>query len=365
MDLRQTITDIRNKIKADSFHNEASITQGIVMRILTSLGWPSYDTQLVYPEYSLAGTRVDLALCHPKNKPLVFVEVKQPGNSKGADRQLFEYAFHTGVPMAILTDGQEWHFYLPAEQGAYQERRVYNLDILERDLSEIILRFERYLSYDNIRVGTAIDSARKDYRDVSKEREIRQTLPKAWKRLIEERDELLVELIIDKVESLCGYKPKSTQVEQFLHRFEPAPSGVISTKKQSTRKSVATSNRRNSQNGTFKRYGYYLNGEFYPTRNGIDTLIQVFEKFTELDNTFPKRFAGLSKHGSKRRYLAEDKYELYPGRPDFAETKAHQLSCGWWVGKNYSKRDIKKIIGKAAEVMSLNLGNDIKVHLKE
>jgi hypothetical protein len=37
----------------------------------------------------------------------VFIEVKQIGRSDGGERQLFEYAFHRGVPMTILTDGQE------------------------------------------------------------------------------------------------------------------------------------------------------------------------------------------------------------------------------------------------------------------
>ncbi|EQD78280.1 Type I restriction enzyme R protein N terminal domain protein, partial [mine drainage metagenome] len=115
---------------------EASVQQGIVLRLLHALSWPSYDTQIVCPEYSLEGRRVDYALCHPPGKPIAFVEVKQIGQSEGAERQLFEYAFHVGVPLAILTDGQEWNFFLPGEQGDYGERRVYKLDIVERDISE-------------------------------------------------------------------------------------------------------------------------------------------------------------------------------------------------------------------------------------
>jgi len=65
------------------------------------------------------------------------VEVKKIGFTAGADRQLFEYVFHLGVPMAILTDGQEWSFYLPGEQGRYDERRVYKIDLLELDISEL------------------------------------------------------------------------------------------------------------------------------------------------------------------------------------------------------------------------------------
>ena len=123
--MKQDLLDIRAGIKAGRYVNEATVSQGIVQRLLHLLGWPVYDTEIVAPEYSLGGRRADYALCHPPREPVILVEVKQVGRGKGADRQLFEYAFHRGVPMAILTDGQEWNFFLPTEQGDYGERRVY------------------------------------------------------------------------------------------------------------------------------------------------------------------------------------------------------------------------------------------------
>ena len=95
---------------------------------------------------------------HPPQKPLVFIEVKQVGQSGGADKQLFEYAFHEGVPMAILTDGQEWNFYLPGEQGRYQERRVYKLDLLERAPEECAELLSRYLDYKASCAGRCLAS---------------------------------------------------------------------------------------------------------------------------------------------------------------------------------------------------------------
>ena len=55
---------------------------------------------------------------------------------------MFQYAFHEGVQFVILTDGQEWDFFLPAEQGDYAERRVYKLNIIERDLEECVSKAE-------------------------------------------------------------------------------------------------------------------------------------------------------------------------------------------------------------------------------
>ena len=162
MSLEKHIEEIRAGIKAGRFVNEAAVSQGIVLRLLHALSWPAYDTQIVCPEYSLQGRRVDYALCHPPGKPIAFVEVKQIGQSEGAERQLFEYAFHIGVQLAILTDGQEWNFFLPGEQGDYGERRVYKLDIVERDISECAARLTRYLHYDASISGAAIAAERSD-----------------------------------------------------------------------------------------------------------------------------------------------------------------------------------------------------------
>jgi hypothetical protein len=98
--MKEDLLDIRAGIKAGRYVNEATVSQGVVQRLLNVLGWPVYDTEVVAPEYSLGGRRADYALCHPPREPVILIEVKQVGQSKGADRQLFEYAFLKGVPMA-------------------------------------------------------------------------------------------------------------------------------------------------------------------------------------------------------------------------------------------------------------------------
>ena len=106
MTLQEHIDEIRDDLRNEAFMNEASVSQGIVLRLLHALGWPRYNTRVVIPEYSVEGRRVDFALCHPPSWPLVFIEVKRLGQIEGAERQLFEYAFHRGI--AILTDGRDF-----------------------------------------------------------------------------------------------------------------------------------------------------------------------------------------------------------------------------------------------------------------
>jgi predicted type IV restriction endonuclease len=131
MPLESQLTDIVARLRQGRFQNEQAVSQAIVLPILRELGWDIFDTALVWPEYQTGEGRADFALCHPPSKPAEFIEVKPPGKAEDGVRQALEYAFHTGVPFIVLTDGRTWSFYLPAEQGSYEDRRVYKLDLFE------------------------------------------------------------------------------------------------------------------------------------------------------------------------------------------------------------------------------------------
>jgi hypothetical protein len=238
MPLEKHISDIQEKLKNNEYPNEQSISQGIVLRLLTALEWPVYDTQLVIPAYNIQGRRVDFALCAHANKPVIFLEAKPHGKILGAGKQLFEYAFHAGVPFAIVTDGKEWHFYLPAEIGNYDERRVYKLDLIERDIQESAYRFERYLAFNIVANGSALENARKDYRNISKEQQAKANIPIAWSKLIEEKDEMLLDVISEKVESICGFKPTQKQILSHLKSLQQT---TATTKTEPTAKVSTTS----------------------------------------------------------------------------------------------------------------------------
>jgi predicted type IV restriction endonuclease len=377
MTITKHIEDVRAGIKAGRYGNEAAVSQGIVLRLLQALGWPTYDTQVVCPEFSLAGRRVDYALCHPSNKPVAFIEVKQIGQSDGAERQLFEYAFHIGVPFAILTDGQEWNFFLPAEQGDYTERRVYKLDMVEREISESVVRLERYLSYAQVSSGAAIAAAREDYRNVSRDRQMLSTLPEAWLKLVAEEDELLLELLADKVENLCGFKPDIDTVARFLRdnvalrgNFQPTSplTRGVTPPPQPQPAPLPLSPKHPAETATDPRtagVGYTIDGRFVACRNGREVLVGVFEALSQRDPTFLDRFAARPKHGRTRRYLARSPDDLYPGRPDLAREHFSRLQSGWYLGTNVSHAAIARIIEMACEVSKLRFGKELIIYVGE
>ena len=51
--LEQDVSDIRENLRRKYYKDEADVSQGIVLRLLFKLGWPVYDTQVVFPEYTL------------------------------------------------------------------------------------------------------------------------------------------------------------------------------------------------------------------------------------------------------------------------------------------------------------------------
>ena len=229
MALKEHIEDIRKGLETNRYPNEAAVSQGIVLRLLGALGWPTYDTQIVIPEYGVEGKKVDFALCHPLSKPLVFVEAKAVGNIEGGEPQLFDYAYHEGVPIAILTDGQKWRFFHPIGQGNYRERKVHELDMIEGNSDENAKRLDRYLNYESLQTGEAIEAIKKDYETVRQQRQVATRLPEAWSKLVEEADEFLLHAVAEKTESLCGYRPSDKQVLSFLESLKietgPAPNG--------------------------------------------------------------------------------------------------------------------------------------------
>lgn len=363
MTIRSQIKTIKDSLIRGSYISEAAVSQGILLPILHELGWPVFNTTVVIPEFTVESRRVDYALCHPENRPSVFIEVKKVGQSDGADKQLFEYAFHLGVPMAILTDGEEWSFYLPGEQGRYDERRVYKLNLLEREIDEAVNRLERYLSYPAVCSGTALKSARADYQNVARDREIKAVLPKAWNALLTEQDSLLVELLSDKVEDLCGYKPDLDLCSRFLISLAGKDSSTYAAI-EATNTSHIEKRTTLTQNvaHTKSKYSFKFKQKTYSASSARDVMTQLLQLLAKEDDSFLERFAS-RKHGKKRRYITQRREDLYPGRPDLAEDHSVEVVPGWWLGTNYSRSNIQQIIDLALEVAQPNLRAKIEANV--
>jgi predicted type IV restriction endonuclease len=374
MRLPPTIADISHRLRQGLFANEQAISQGIVLRVLHDLGWESWDTTVVWPEYQTGEGRADFALCHPPTKPAVFIEVKPPGKAEDGVRQALDYAFHSGgVPFVVLTDGKTWSFYLTMEQGSYEERRVFKLDLFERSPEEATSVLERYLRRDKVLSGAALENARTEYRSRNRKAQARAVIPEAWKELVEKGDELLVDLLTDAVESKSGIRPDADDVVEYLTSLlkpvilQPTSSTTRQPPRQipaaqatppstPSRPSPIDNVSTSSRSGTL-----VLQGKAHRYNNAIEALVLILRELSVIDPTFLQRCAQHPDvQGRLRKYLGRTPEELYPHREDLRDM-VEALPGGWLVATNLNNLTKKNIIKAAADVAGLRYGRDVSV----
>jgi len=348
MSLEATLTDVIARLRQGRFQNEQAVSQGIVLPILRELGWDIFDTTLVWPEYQTGEGRADFALCHPPSKPAEFIEVKPPGKAEDAVRQALEYAFHTGVPFIVLTDGRTWSFYLPAEQGSYEaesdetphgvgfaaNRRVYKLDLFERPPAEAAETLTRYLARARVESGEALEpsesetprrrrarranavrqTARKSrvrrdaavvcgkYRSRNRRSQARAAIPEAWRELVQKGDEQLVELLASAIESKAGVRADVDDVAEFLAGLGRAGSAPVSDRAgtptdRSPGKTLRPTVETGARSGDLRTTGessragkLVLRGKAYPYHNAKDAMVIVLRELAKGDPTFLERW---------------------------------------------------------------------------
>jgi predicted type IV restriction endonuclease len=214
--IKTLIQDIRSNERITTF-DEATTKQAIILRLLSELGWHIFNTEEVKPEYSVSNKRVDYAL-RINNTNKVFLEIKKVTEDiERHQNQLLDYSFQEGVKLAILTNGISWWFYLPLNEGSWDQRKYFAIDILQQDPEDTAKRFIDFLSKDNVATEGAIKLAESLLKGRVKEIEIQKNLPKAWNKIISQPDELLIELINETLEKICGYKAESEQVIKFIN----------------------------------------------------------------------------------------------------------------------------------------------------
>jgi predicted type IV restriction endonuclease len=157
-DLKNTIAHILAHKQHLAEANEATIQQYVVLPILRMLGWN--DTNLasmeIIPEYQVESRRADYAL-HIKQdqNPVVLIECKRWNQPIGKnEEQICFYAYSGNVPLAIITNGKLWRFYLSRWEASSLSDRIFcETDIEDRE--NAIVDLEKYLLKSNVGSGEA------------------------------------------------------------------------------------------------------------------------------------------------------------------------------------------------------------------
>ena len=369
MHAESTLADVTDRLHQGRFSNEQAISQGIVLRLLQDLGWDTWDTATVWPEYQTGEGRADFALCVPPSKPAIFIEVKQPGRADDGVRQALEYAFHTGVPFVVLTDGKTWSFYLPAEQGNYAERRVHKLDLFERPAAEVATVLNQYISRPRVEAGDALERARAEYRSRNRRAQAKAAIPDAWQELLDKGNEQIVDLLANTVESKIGVRPEDDDVAEYLATLgntepdrtlpiSPAPPQRLSVETALSPHGPSPRSSKPSRSGEL-----VLLGKTYEYSNAKEAMLTVLRELASRDESFLERYAQHpDAQGRKRRYIARTPDVLYPDRPDLLDHHV-VLPGGWVVATNLNNALKVTLIRLAADIGGLTFGKDIVVDL--
>ncbi len=289
MDITSFIESVKQNLErsTNTYSSEQSVSTQIVLPTLGLLGWPSTDPTVVIPEYQVVipeyqvkqqvkNLRVDYALVIPQISPTpkCIVEVKAVGKLD-ADEQLFTYAFHTGVPLAILTNGREWRFYLPMSPGDYQERLVRTFDFSTGNSNEIANGLTELLSYEKTMSGESIEFAKKISEERKKTKIAKGKINEAWKELTTGEDSLLVDFLIEETSRICGYPPRHQDVIEFLSQLgqSPKPSPQLPSDRPSSKKQKSNRPRHTT---------YWLFNNKYDSKNYTLAYIHIMESLVEL-----------------------------------------------------------------------------------
>ena len=214
--------------------SESAIKQGIVLRVLSAAGWDTFDLSEVHPDYRSGNTTIDFALMSPSSArgratatPLVFVEVKLPGENLESDRferQLINHCTRNDVSLGVLTNGIKWLLLYTAPAKENRESRYCETD-LSGDSDGAAEDLNRYLAKDRVASGQAARSAERALQERNQNVVVRQAILDGWRQVVRGLDEGLIELVATASEQRAGERPENRFVRRVLmeHRSDLLP----------------------------------------------------------------------------------------------------------------------------------------------
>ena len=143
---------------------------------------------------------------------------------------------NNGVLLLVLTDVYHWDFYLSMADGPPEIRRFYRLELCDEnrflDYAEVL---ETHLHRRYVASGEAQRNAEKRLESDRERWRAHEALPETWNALLNEPDELLCDLLADKVHDKSGNNPNPDYIEEFLKNLPLIPRRSVPMHRPSTR----------------------------------------------------------------------------------------------------------------------------------
>ncbi|MFO7709614.1 MAG: hypothetical protein R6V84_15715 [Desulfobacterales bacterium] len=197
--------------------DEASTKQAVVLRLLSLLGWDIFDVEQVAPDYSADGVTVSYALSIGGAVQLLLDVKRNPEDPDGLRKQLVALSDQESVDLCAYTDGPNWCFYLASARGGVNQKLCHAVDMLEQKPEDAAADLIAFLSREKVAGAGHIEAARIALQN-RKRRMAAEILPEAWNRVVSEPNKILVEILSEATEMLCGFKPEPEAVDAFIRR---------------------------------------------------------------------------------------------------------------------------------------------------
>ncbi|MCS7153593.1 MAG: hypothetical protein NZ989_06580 [Bacteroidia bacterium] len=248
------------------------------------------------------------------------------------------------MPPLVLTDGALWRFYHPLRAGAFGERMIEEISLLNTSNEVFWTTLQKYLDcakYTSLRDFHAFIvqeyNAHLQYR----------TFKRIWHSLLSGEDPALLNLLRERLSEHLNLNPDHISpqtIRQWIDPQQPLASPSEEAPPPPPSK------------------GFYFQGKFYPARTLKELGRLLCEKLAEIDETFPERFYQSEENkGSSRTYVSQDANELYSKEfrekyPDWKTTiVSFQDKKGrrWWLMMRLSAQGAKALFMKLTKAVGL------------
>jgi hypothetical protein len=195
--------------------DESSIKQAVVLRLLSFLGWDIFNVDEVYPEFSSDFGQVSYAL-RIGGTGKVFLDVRcNDDRLDNLHKQLVAFASREVADLAVHTDGFRWWFYLPSAKGTLKQKQCHSLDLMACKPEAAATSLISLLSRDHVAAGEHLEAAKAAYQR-QKRKMAAEVLPEAWNNILAGPNKILVEILNEATEKICGCKAETDMIEAFL-----------------------------------------------------------------------------------------------------------------------------------------------------
>ena len=335
--MSERLFDTLESVRSDSgvaALDEASVKQGVVLRILADLGWNPFDLSEVAPNFAVGGGQVDYCLrIGGRNKVLIEVE---PGGAdlSSSETALTGYSLESRVGLAALTNGLDWRFYLPAREGASADKLFSTIRAASTDKDVATDVLTKVLSKDKVASGSAVNHAKELLALRRHAKLVNETLPDAWRSLLSDPDDILMGLLADKVKAISNVVPGVPEVRNFLQgeaaRSSSEPARTSREPARVRRPISRNANRTEIRRSPAQRTrGFRFQGERYIVSNWSGILLKLAEIMHERHPAeFERSVAPL--RGRSR---------VYYGRSSDGMTSPKPIGrSGWFVETNFGAK---------------------------